>query len=247
MAHPAKIDVHYHPGEWDHLSAQPALPSLLRTLDRFNIVCAVLAHSLAVFSDSCEGNREVVKLCMKDRRLRAYLYLNPHDVRGSMEDLKRYGEDPRIIGVKTRSVYHSAQMDTPGYVPLFQEAARRQLSLLYHSSERPTDFEIAPKVLEQIPHLTVIWTHATWEAARKLRANPRMYFDIASSFADRSTINLEGMVALVGEERVVFGSDAPYISPAWGMGKIDSADLTPQQRQKIYYDNALRAFPRLKL
>ena len=246
MTHFPKIDVHYHPGYSPYLNAGNWRSDLLRNLDQFQIVCAVLSHSRTIVSDSRQGNREVVELCAWDPRLRAYLYLNPYDVPGTLEDLRRYGDNPHVVGVKTRGVFHGLRIDAPEYAPLLEEAARRRLTLLYHGYD-PSDRGSALKVMEKFPDWKLIWTHANVSSARDCRSNPRIYFDIASSSGDRARFNIEEMVRLVGEDRLLFGSDAPLISPAWGMGKFDSTDLTTPQRKKIYYDNARKAFPRLKL
>jgi uncharacterized protein len=243
----SKIDIHLHPGEWKFLGSNVPFKKLLELLDRFEIVCGVMSHALALLSDPRAGNREVVKLCNADTRLRAYLYLNPFDPEGALEDLRTYSENPRVVGVKTRSEYHGTQMDHPGIARALEMAADLELTLLYHGSGTAADSPAALKVLERLPRLKVIWTHATWRTALELKSNPGIFFDVASSSADRTAINLEELVRLAGDDRVVFGSDAPLINPAFGMGKIDSADLTERQRQKIYFDNALRAFPRLKV
>ena len=132
MTHFPKIDVHYHPGYSPYLNAGNWRSDLLRNLDQFQIVCAVLSHSRTIVSDSRQGNREVVELCAWDPRLRAYLYLNPYDVPGTLEDLRRYGDNPHVVGVKTRGVFHGLRIDAPEYAPLLEEAARRRLTLLYH-------------------------------------------------------------------------------------------------------------------
>jgi len=252
MVHTPKIDVHYHPGEWPFLIAGVSAADISLNLDHFNIACAICSHSKAIVSDSREGNREVVQLCAKDPRLRAYLYINPHDIPGTIEDLRSYGTNPSVVGVKTGWPYNGGLflIDADEYKPLLEEAAHRQLSLLYHGVDGPSrsaDHSAVLKVVDRFPGWKLIWTHASLRDMRALQSNRRIFFDIASSGASRFGGHLEAMVEVVGHERIVFGSDAPLSSPALAMGKFDSADLTWQQRQAIYYDNALKAFPRLKL
>ena len=67
---------------------------------------------------------------------------------------------------------------------------------------------------------------------------PNLYLDTASSQADMGYI--EAMVAGVGAERVIFGTDMPIIDPFFGLAKITGANLTQQQKDLILGGNIQR-------
>ncbi len=73
-----------------------------------------------------------------------------------------------------------------------------------------------------------------------------LYYDVAGVCLPRQLANLLQIVEI---DHLVYGSDYPY-TPEFGCiamaDALDKTDLlTDEQRRKIYYDNALKLFPRL--
>ena len=54
--------------------------------------------------------------------------------------------------------------------------------------------------------------------------------------------DLEYAVRLVGADRLLFGSDMPDLAFQCSYGQLIEADLTPEDREKIAWKNAVRLF-----
>ena len=54
--------------------------------------------------------------------------------------------------------------------------------------------------------------------------------------------NTRVLLDLVGAERILLGTDSSFLNPAWMLGAFQSARLTPEERELIYRQNALRIF-----
>lgn len=239
-----KIDVHYHYGSWPWVGAGKSPRGVSAQLARCDIDLCIMSHVRSLVSAAHAGNREVAAACRADRRLRAYAYLDPWSDRAE-DELRECAADPVFVGAKTRPVVHAGlYLDAPQYRPALQALAELAWPLLVHT-ERPGDAPAACRVAAEWPELPLILAHSTRETAGVCRDYPNIHFDFARSTADRQTIDLEGMVALVGAGRILFGTDGPLINPAWTIGLIESTALSEADRWDIYCENALRLFPTL--
>lgn len=93
-----------------------------------------------------------------------------------------------------------------------------------------------PKVKILMAHLTGCWLRGVREVANL----PNVWVDTSGSQPFGSII--EDAVHLLGEDRVVFGSDAPMRDLAPQLGRILDADLTKTQKQKVLYQNGMGLF-----
>ena len=71
----------------------------------------------------------------------------------------------------------------------------------------------------------------------------KLYFDIASSV---NPINFDGLRRFTSIERIVIGTDLPYVEMDYTLGPLDRAKLSAKDYARINTDNALDLFPHLK-
>jgi predicted TIM-barrel fold metal-dependent hydrolase len=76
------------------------------------------------------------------------------------------------------------------------------------------------------------------ECLKRLSALENTLVEVSSSVAE------PGMVAAaveeLGADRVLFGSDVPYLEPAVSLGKIFDADLSERDLENVLWRNAER-------
>jgi 6-methylsalicylate decarboxylase len=70
----------------------------------------------------------------------------------------------------------------------------------------------------------------------------KLYFDTANA-ANRAA--LAGLRAFANPNRILFGSDYPYVPLARGVDDLGHADLRAAERRAIERDNALALMPNL--
>ncbi|HEY3916240.1 MAG TPA: amidohydrolase family protein [Stellaceae bacterium] len=71
----------------------------------------------------------------------------------------------------------------------------------------------------------------------------KLYFDIASSV---NPINFGGLRRFTSIERIVVGTDLPYVQMDYTLGPLDRAKLSAHDYARINTQNALDLFPQLK-
>jgi predicted TIM-barrel fold metal-dependent hydrolase len=87
------------------------------------------------------------------------------------------------------------------------------------------------------PRARIILGHSgvTWrgyeQALETAQAAPNTYLDITGSQSHRGI--LERVVARVGADRVLFGSDMPYLEAAVSLGRILSAKISDDGKERI--------------
>jgi predicted TIM-barrel fold metal-dependent hydrolase len=73
-----------------------------------------------------------------------------------------------------------------------------------------------------------------WAVARQ---HPNVYLDIAISIAWYGA--LERLVATVGADKILFGTDAPFVDPAVAVGRVVFARLRDSEKERILGQNML--------
>jgi len=134
--------------------------------------------------------------------------------------------------------------------PIVARAIDHRLPLLVHcwvkvGPDAPAGgnlpFESTPMQLgtlaRRFPEAKLLMAHlgGDWEYGVKVaRDHPNIYVDTSGSLAEMDAI--EQLVAAVGAERVLFGTDNSDLS--YCLGKVAGAELTAAQRERIFWRNA---------
>ncbi len=133
---------------------------------------------------------------------------------------------------------------------LFSFLQEHDIPLLYHSWYKTVDkhlYESDPsdiaKMAERYPKLRVMLAHVTGGRIRgsvDILPHPNLYYDTSGSQPEDGY--LQNALDLLGADRILFGSDFPGRDIAVQRARIDSIDLTPEQKEKILWRNAVRFF-----
>jgi predicted TIM-barrel fold metal-dependent hydrolase len=97
-----------------------------------------------------------------------------------------------------------------------------------------------------MPSVTFLVGHAasSWdmieEACREAQARDNVILDLTGS--QLLYLALEAMVERAGAEKIVFGSDIPFIDAAPGLGRILAARLPDDAKRRVLGLNAQRIF-----
>ncbi len=174
-------------------------------------------------------------------RFSGWIFINPGEP-DAMDELARWREVPGMAGVKLHPFWH--QFPIRQAERLLAETERLQMPLLIHLgiAERDTGHWL----MASFPTLTIIFAHLgipfyrdLWNAARD---NPRVYFDVASTYHVDAFLVREA-VRYLGADRIVFGTDAPYAHPDVAeriMRWVRATVPDERGRRLIFHDNWLR-------
>ena len=184
-------------------------------------------------------------------RIAGFCFIQPGNGPAALDEIERC-LDGEMIGVK---LYNQFKYSDPMVYPVAERCIARRIPLLGHSAHLTDARTIAaqPKTSDSLdfcwlsgryPELMLILGHVNgggdWEWAIKgLRDCPNVYLDTSGSVLENDTIEM--CVRELGHERVLFATDQTMEGC---VGKILSAELTPTQREDIFWRNLQKILDR---
>ncbi|HCY84558.1 MAG TPA: hypothetical protein DHV36_05420 [Desulfobacteraceae bacterium] len=142
-------------------------------------------------------------------RFLGWIFVNPKGKNDPVKEMERWAEHPGFIGIKAHPFWHRY---APGQLlPVAQKAAEQGMPLLIHPGFG--DHGDFLPLADELPELKLILAHAafpcykdTWEL---IRNRPNICVDLsADAYVDETVTRC--VVAELGAERCIFGSDGPF-------------------------------------
>lgn len=164
--------------------------------------------------------------------------------------------DPDCAGIKIHPSAHGVPADDPSYDPIYELAERHRRTIVTHSWDisptnpvqklsHPDRFRVH---LKNHPEATLVLGHAggrpgAMESVIRLcREFPRVKVDISGDYFDNGL--LEKLVADIGVEKIIFGSDVNWIDPRTNLGPVLASGISDTGVLKILQSNARATFLR---
>lgn len=242
------VDCHGHIGVRPDFPAYKTEPSeMVAVMDLLNIEKLAVTSTLACYNDCPRGNAEVAEVLRQfpDRFL-GYVTVNPNPAGQALEQLKRYVSFHTPPLIKMHPDLHKYPVHGPNYRPIWDYANQTHAIVLVHTWD--SDPNCGPLLLrpiaEEFPNARILLGHAgvTWrgylQSIEVARQTPNTFLDITGSQSHRTI--LEYCVNALGPERVLFGSDLPFLEAAVSLGRVLTARISDDAKRAILRDNFLR-------
>ncbi|WP_019632110.1 amidohydrolase family protein [Actinomadura atramentaria] len=247
------IDAHGHLGSWFNFAIPDASTArLIDVMDRVGVATMCVSHLLGVGPDARSGNALLLdELARRPGRLLGYAVYDPHDPQAAARAADLL-DAPGVIGLKLHPDTHEHPLDGPGYAPALALAAERGRLVLSHGQHGSpwSDPARFAAVAARHPALRLLLGHAgLWPsgyaaAAGVAAAHPGVTLEICGS---RMTArHLARLVAAVGADRIVFGSDAVFLDLRVGLGRVVLAPLDPADRDQVLFGTMTRLLEDLR-
>lgn len=241
------IDMHVH--LWEH-SLEADQRALCGMLERYPLawlgVIPLWGNHYPNSEEIRRGNDAAALFCKSQpEQLKAYVTVNP--CHADAADEVQRGFDEGAIAAK---VWVAARADDPVIFAVAEKCIELQLPLLLHAFHKTvgqmpheTDAQHVVMLAKRYPELKIIMAHLAgahlWGCAH-IQDCPNVWSDFSGSYCESDTI--ETAISSLGEDRVLFGSDAPGADYLNNWGKVLDADINEDQQQKLSYLNAHRLF-----
>jgi predicted TIM-barrel fold metal-dependent hydrolase len=222
---------------------------LLDRMDRLHIEQSIIVPwDQAIAVDNREGNQYTLDLAAKHPdRFISFCTVNPWFGRRSLDEIER-SVGLGAKGLKLHPAYQGFQLPDALVEPIIEKAAAFGLPIYI-----PTGIPIVSMPMqlnylaEKYPETTFIQGHFGFpdfwiDSIPSVEFTPNVYVDISYNMI--STV--EGVVQRLGAERVIFSSDAPYLSQDNEIDKLLSVGVTEDERQLIGYGNIRRILEGVK-
>lgn len=237
------LDAHQHFGPWPFPGHWGGIDVNLDLMARRGIDIAIISSTRAIVENMERGNAELIEAVTAHNSLYGYITLNPTKIEASRRELLRYKNMARMVGVKIHTHYSGCAMGDPRTARAIEMAAEASLPVLIH-----TWGVAAVAALEciaaRLPDARILMAHAGGDAWREgiaaAEQQSNLYLDFTCSTPYAGAI--ERAIAILGAERVLFGTDATLFDPAYMRARFDAISMTTAQRNMIMGANALSIF-----
>ena len=236
------IDFHAHLGPYFNLhTPHPDADSMVHVMDLAGIDKTILSSTPALCADIVHGNTMMLD-AVKAHRGRIYgaCVVNGNYPELSLDELDRcFSEDKDVVYVKIHPIIVKCRLDDRRMNKIYDFASERKLFVLVHTwldSDPYGNQDLFASVAKDYPDIKWVMGHTGGpfggyhgiEIADEL---PNVYLDITMSMCPAR--QLEYFVESVGADRVLFGTDNPFIDPRPQIGRLFLADISREDKEKI--------------
>ena len=241
------VDVHGHLGLCPnfHIPDHSA-DAMVARMDRIGTDRLAISSHTALYSDFGAGNDETAAaVAAFPRRLIGAVVLNPHYPDEIGAELDRCLDHGGFAMIKLHSSLHKFRLDAEQCEPVWREAERRGLPVLVHSWQGSADCgaDACDRVATAHPEVRLILGHSLApdgyaEACDLAKKHPCLHLDTATSQVNCGQVAF--MVERIGPDKILFGSDMPFLDPAPQLAKVVFAGISDADKRQILGENAGR-------
>lgn len=224
------------------------LGSLTALMDREGVDRFVLLHIAT--SPKNEGNVNAFARQTNSARHPSFGSVHPDSARWKEELLAL--KEAGVKGVKFHNEYQSFFADDEKAFPLYAECGRLGLAMLFHGG---ADLAFSPpekcsparmaRAAKAFPSANFIFAHLG--GMRSAKDSIEFLAPLANVFTDTAFSSQyvplsagREVIEAFGAERVLFGTDCPWDTPARTLAYLKAMRLPPLWEEKIFYGNALQ-------
>ncbi len=225
--------------------AIPTIANLLEHMEATGVDAAVICP-VATRPDQVRSINQWAA-GLDDERLIGFGALHPDC--SHLDEEIQFLLDCGIRGVKLQPHFQGFELLAPETLHML-ERIEGQLTVLLHAGQEIKtiqDVQPTPQRLLQLhqsfPHLQLILAHLggyqMWDEVEEYLVGQNVYFDISYVFGYATDEQISRIIHHHGPQRIVFGSDFPWQSPAEVLAGLDRIQLEPSQRRMILSQNLI--------
>lgn len=241
------IDFHAHLGPYFNMHIPMSGPEdMIWTMDRCGIDKTIVSPTPGLCSDLEFGNDLMLEAIMSHRgRLYGACTVNGNFPELSVEELERcFGADRDVVLVKLHPFLNGCRMNDRRMKGIYDFASARKLFIIVHTwvdNDPYGNVDLFASVAKDYPDIKWLMGHSggpygsnrAVEIAHEL---PNVFLDLTMSMIPARQI--EFFIGEVGADRIIFGTDNPFIDPRPQIGRLCLAGITQEDRVKIMGGNA---------
>jgi hypothetical protein len=241
------VDFHGHLGPSPNFHIPDNSPAaMVARMDRVGIERVCISSHTAVYSDFRAGNDETAAAIEAfPSRFVGGVVLNAHYPEDIASELDRRLDHGGFRFIKLHSSLHRFELHSEACEPIWSEAEKRGLPVLVHSWAGSSDcgYAACEAVAKKHPEVRLILGHSLApdgypDACRLVESYPNVCLDTATSLVNYG--QLDYMVGRIGADRILFGSDMPFLDPAPQVAKVVFARIREEDKRKVLRENAAR-------
>lgn len=246
------IDAHAHMGPWYnfHIPHQGSPEAMVRSMDLCGITTTIISPHICIGPHYQLGNRHAADAARQfPGRIVPFVTLNPTwGAKAVAEEIALWEAEGPIKAFKLHPATHGYPSSGEHYFPVYEYANQHGLPILSHcwDGDALGSVTTLTALAQRFPKANFIIGHSatSWETLEQgcaeVERNANVYLDLTGSRLLYGL--LEQMVERAGAERVLFGTDNPFIDPRPGLGRVLMSRLTDDDKRLVLGLNAKRLF-----
>ncbi|OGV67927.1 MAG: hypothetical protein A2498_14610 [Lentisphaerae bacterium RIFOXYC12_FULL_60_16] len=241
------IDMHGHLGRYEFAIPDLSPDALIRSMNALGVGRYWTSHMRCMSADVEWGNDEVYAAMQQfPGRILGAVSVWPGNT-ATVEARARHWLSCGFSGFKLHNCNGFAYNDA-AYEPVYRLANQHRMPILFHTWGGAREFKELFEVAKTCPEAALLLAHsgsADTEAYIRMALEcPNVYLDLALSRSPRGLV--AELVKAVGADRVVWGSDAVFMSNTQQIGKVLGADIPDDAKRRVLADNAAGLLARIR-
>jgi predicted TIM-barrel fold metal-dependent hydrolase len=242
------VDAHAHLGAYfNFYIPRPDAGTMIGVMDRLGVAQAWISSIPACGADVPLGN-EMTAAAVRAHpgRFVGYASVNPHYPERVRPELERAFDELGLKLIKLHPTIVEYPISGSAYEPVWRFASERRTVVLSHTWAGTST--CAPKLFaplaKEYPDVAFILGHSGGtpagyvEAIEVAQQHDNIYLDLCRS--EMSPVWVERLVSEVGADRVVWGTDFPFLEPRYLVGRLACAALSDQGKRQVFGESAAR-------
>lgn len=236
----------YHMSGWHQKYDRTDTGLVLGDLARLGIDCIVTAPHPMVQERMAEANAMAAQMAaMYPGKVYGYISIVPPcGMDAVKKEIQTYANDPAFLGFKFLTGYHDDLLQ-PEYEYAMDFADEVGCPVLCHEYGNIPDKKEFVQALKTRHNMKLLIAHQGGGFASETRVCAPIICDYENAFMEicgslDNALPLEAIVDMVGEDKVIFGTDAINLDPKYELGKVAFAPLPDHIKRKIFAANYLK-------
>ena len=192
-------------------------------------------------------------------RFMGFASVDPHKGKAAVIEMERSVKELGLRGLKLHPISQAFFPNDTRFYPLWQKCAELGVPVLFHSGQTAVGAGLPgggglkikyaqpihlDDVAADFPELNIIMAHpgVPWQEEQLSIAlhKPNVYIDLSGWSPKYFRPILVQYANSLLQNKVLFGSDFPALTPQRWLSDFENLDLKPEVRQKILLENAAR-------
>ncbi|MDD4002999.1 MAG: amidohydrolase family protein [Clostridia bacterium] len=184
----------------------------------------------------------------KFKELTGLITLHPDNTIKEIDAEISFAQSNGLKGIKLHPDFQKFCIDDKRAYNIYA-SAQGVLPILFHTGDKRYSYSTPQrlaKVAKIFKKLKCVGAHfggySEWEKVSCYKGTPNVYFDTCSSLSFLSADRAQAIIAELGADRFMFGTDFPMWQHKAELEKFFNLDLSQSVKEKILYKNALNFY-----